>query len=64
MNAVEEKKQKINNFIKKTGYSKSEIARRLGKTPSNFMNGLRQIKKMETLDKLEKEIKEVLKKRK
>ena len=61
MNAVDRKRKKINDYIEKSGYSKSEIARRLGKTPANFINGLRQIKRLETLENIERDIKEVLK---
>lgn len=56
------KKIDIERFIEEKGYSKSEISRRLGKKNVMYVsNALRNLKKMDRLEKLEEEIREVLK---
>ena len=60
MSILEMKKNLIKEEIKSRGYSMSEIARRLGKSPQNFIGGMKKLKSMHRLEKLELEIKEVM----
>ena len=60
MTILEEKKLLLNNAMKRSGYTKSEIARKIGKKPTTLHAELVRAKTIETFEKLEKAIREVI----
>lgn len=60
MSVIELKKQQIVAEVKARGYSMSEVARRLNKSPQNLIGGLKRLKSMHKLEELERKIKEVI----
>lgn len=54
------KRKEIEYYIKSKGHTKSEVARRLGKEPTSFINNLKKLKTITRLEELEKRIKEVI----
>lgn len=60
MTPVEIKKITIKSNIKAKGFTLAEVARRLGKSPQNFLGGLSRLKTMNKLEELEKKINEVI----
>lgn len=61
MTILEERKLILRNSMKRSGYSQSDIARKIGKKPTTLYAELVRVKTLETFKKLEKKIMEVLK---
>ena len=60
MDIIELKKKQIVAEVKARGYSMSEVARRLDKSPQNLIGGMKRLQSMHKLEELEKKIKEVI----
>ena len=60
MTILEEKKQSIKLLMRRSGYLQKEIAIKLNKKPASLNSEIARAKKLETLEKIEKRIKEVI----